>query len=84
MTYKAKEPCQKCHDIYQGNITTSSYYNWSLLRTQAGGLRRFFVLQLLRRLSTDLNEIGHGQSVWVREHRRGVGILKFGTVAMEI
>ncbi len=44
----------------------------------------FSVLQLLHRLSTDLNEIGHGQSVGDREHGRGVGILKFGTVAMEI
>ncbi len=62
----------------------ASYYNWSLLRTRAGGLGRFSVLQLLCRLSADLNEIGHGQSFGVRQQRRGVGILKFGRVAMEI
>ncbi len=44
----------------------------------------FSVLQLLCRLWTDLNEIGHGQSLGVTEQRRGVWILKFGTVAMEI
>ncbi len=44
----------------------------------------FSVLQLLRRFSTDLNKIEHGQTFGVREHRRGVGISKFRTVAMEI
>ncbi len=70
--------------------TSQHYLNWNLQliqyltiiweKTQAGSLGRF----LLRGFWADLNKIGHGQSVGVREQPRDVGILKSKTVAMEI
>ncbi len=81
LAIKLKEKCVR--GLFY-SVLASSYYNWSLLRTQAGGLRRFFCSSTTLPFIDWSYEIGHGQSFGAREHRRGVGILNFWMVAMEI
>ncbi len=64
------------------SVFQKSYYNLSLLSVCL--VVWLFVRDLLPGFSTNLNQIGHGQSVGVRERRDDLEILKFKTVAMKI
>ncbi len=58
------------HNIEAGRLMDADFSTSTTNRAKVCG----YVAYLLGRFSTDLNEIGHAQSVGVREQSREVGI----------